>query len=101
MGPDAKDALPALVKALDDKELSVRGSVVKALGQIGAEAKDAVPALIKALKDKAKELREKAAYALGEIGPAAKDALPTLEALSENDPYPDVCRSAAAAIEKI
>ena len=50
MGPDAKDAVPALINALSDPDRGVRQASVKALGRIGPAAKAAVPALSRALK---------------------------------------------------
>jgi HEAT repeat protein len=80
IGPEAKDAVPALVEALvssDDDEY--RREIQFALGAIGPEAAGATPALIKALADDNEELRHSACYVLGKIGPAAKQAAPALE----------------------
>jgi adenylate cyclase len=44
-GPQAADAVPALVRALDDPSRVVRGAAIAALGRIGPKAKAAVPAL--------------------------------------------------------
>lgn len=44
IGPDAKDAVPALIEALSDNDVSL--IAVWALGQIGAAAKSAAPAII-------------------------------------------------------
>jgi HEAT repeat protein len=49
--PAAKDAVPAMIETLKDKDTGVRKSAALALGLIGPAAKDAVPALIEALKD--------------------------------------------------
>src|SRR5262249_21268009 len=47
LGPEALEAVPALVKALHDKDREVRKDAIQALGKIGDEA---VPQLIAALK---------------------------------------------------
>ena len=67
IGPVAKDAVPALIIALKDKDKQVRGNAAVALGKVGPSAKDAVPALTVALKDKDVEVREAVQKALGLI----------------------------------
>src|SRR5262249_25591579 len=42
-GAKSKDAVAALAEALKDGDVSVRGQVAWALGQIGPDAKDALP----------------------------------------------------------
>ena len=51
IGPEAKDAVPALTELLNDKNENVRSAAAIALGGIGPAAKSAVPALTKLLKD--------------------------------------------------
>ena len=60
-----KTAVPALIKALKDKDFRVCGYAARALGEIGDRS--AVPALISALGDKKDQVRTKAANALKEI----------------------------------
>ena len=50
MGPAARDAVPALAKAVRDPARSVRQAAVKALGAIGPEASPALPALDRAIQ---------------------------------------------------
>src|SRR5262249_22050969 len=45
MGPAAKDAVPALIAVLKDKNREVRKAAAGALGKIGPAAEPAVPAL--------------------------------------------------------
>ena len=52
IGPKAEAAVPALAKALQDKEEKVRQDAAVALGRIGPKAQAAAPALVEALKDK-------------------------------------------------
>jgi HEAT repeat protein len=78
IGPDAKPAVAALVKLLDDPSEEVRHEVLIALGKIGAGAKEAVPALIKVLQGSEGPACYGAAYALGRIGPDAEAAKPAL-----------------------
>ena len=68
IGPDAKIAVPILIKALDDEYEGVRRFAALALGKIGPEAEQAVPALIISLRDdRDKDVRSSAAKALGQI----------------------------------
>lgn len=85
IGPEAKEAVPALIAALRDTKL--RQVAVHALRAIGPAAKDAVPTLIDTLKqDEYTEvlnedewsLREAAVLVLAAIGPAANEAVPAL-----------------------
>lgn len=85
-GPEAADAVPALVEALDDEAENVRWASAAALGKIGPAASRAVPALAGALGDRSDEvLRRHAAQALGGIGAEAKDAVPGLIAALRGD----------------
>jgi HEAT repeat protein len=71
-------AVPALIEALKHPELKSRAAVAQALAWIGSPAKDAVPALIELLKDRQESCRLSAILALGEIGPDAAAAAPML-----------------------
>ena len=80
IGPKAKAAVPALIKALKSKNNWFRQWVAGALGAIGPEAKAAVPALVELLKDEQQEVREAAAEALEKINtPEAQKALKDYE----------------------
>ena len=70
IGPDAKDAIPALIEILlnDKSNYQVKISVFKSFGKL--QDKSVVPALIKALKNKEYLYcgRSEIIWALGEIG---------------------------------
>jgi HEAT repeat protein len=71
--PDAKAAVPRLIRTLTDPKPDDR--FVQALGGIGPDAKAAIPLLIPILDPKNDELlRESAIAALGEIGPDSRVA---------------------------
>jgi len=74
MGPDAKDAVPALVAALKDRDPSVRAAAAYALGQIGPDARSALKDLEALTRQGA--VRDVASKAIKQIapseGPAAK-----------------------------
>lgn len=71
-------SVPALVKALRDKDRGVKRNAGDALAELGPAAKGAVGDLSKMLKDKDVSLRKTAAAALGRMGKTAKDAVPAL-----------------------
>src|SRR5262249_37130950 len=75
IGNDAKDALPALVDALEEKDESVRLIACAALGKIGPVA---LPVLINALQHHYQDIRCEAARAIASIGPKALSAVPAL-----------------------
>lgn len=74
--PDAKEAIPDLIRLLEDGKPLVRWAAADALGKFGRHARDAVPALRKlASDDPEAAVRATAASALGQIGvPEKEDA---------------------------
>jgi len=101
IGPPAKEAVPALIKALSSENSGIQASASAALGEIGPAAKEAVPALIKALSSENIRVRASASAALGQIGPAAKDAVPALTQTLSTDDQNNLRSSALEALEKI
>jgi hypothetical protein len=89
MGPKAKDAIPALIEALNKAPMpgeSLPDNAALALGKIGP---DAVPPLLEVLKDKkADKAWPHAATALKVIGPGAKDAVPVLVEVAKSSKDP-------------
>lgn len=93
-------AVPALVKALTDKNGTVRHRAAWAFSLIGPEAREAVPALADALTDANEQVRCLSATALGEIGLAARPAGAALvKALA--DPNLPVRTQAALALRQL
>jgi HEAT repeat protein len=100
LGPDAKDAVPSLLKCLK-KDFSLNGvsvAAARALGKIGADPDRVVPALIEVLKKE--ELRTLGAQALAGFGPRAKAAAPVLRGLLADKDL-DVCLAAYLALDSI
>jgi HEAT repeat protein len=83
LGPDAREAVPSIIKALNDKDEQVRAGAAAALGNGGPVAIE-IPALIEALKDPAPSVQYNAVKAAGRIGPSAKALVPALVARMDN-----------------
>jgi len=79
-GPQAKVALPTLIKAYDTyTEQRPRIEILMALGKIGSEAKTAARILNQALKGEDAALREAAAEAIEAIGGFGRPSEPATE----------------------
>jgi HEAT repeat protein len=78
------EAIPILLKALEDDYDYVCGNVADAIGQVGSRT--AISGLFTALKNKNPSVRRNAAYALGQIG-SEKAILALLQALGDEAPY--------------
>lgn len=80
----AREALPALVRALDDDDAKVRETAAHAIGGMGPEA---LPTLVLMLGHEDKYVRRNAVWALGKLGPLARPALADLcQSLKDQDP---------------
>ena len=97
-----KDAVPALIAALQDPDPIIRRGATSALKGIGKDAKDAIQALVLVLKtDKDASVRSSAASALGRIEKDAKEAVPALVLVLKTDKDSSVRSSAAYALGSI
>jgi lysophospholipase L1-like esterase len=94
----ARDAVPALVAAINEDETSA--VVAGALARIGPAAEAAVPSLAEALRSPDPGRRWRAARALGRIGPRAGTAVQDLAA-ALTDPNEAVRAHAARALGRI
>lgn len=87
LGPEAKEAVPALIAAFKDSEdPDLRREIVYSLALIGPPSEPAVELLIENLSSEDPELRSVSTYALGKIGPSAKEAVPTLRKALRTQP---------------
>jgi HEAT repeat protein len=101
-GPEAKEAIRALIEVLQDKDEYVRTAAGRALGKMGPEAERAISALMKMIKDQVMIVRMGAASGLGGIGPKAREAIPLLaDALESPHEDHNVKREAAEALGKM
>lgn len=80
METEAKPAIPALLRALRNREISVQQAAIRALGQLGSTAEAAIPALTDLLED-SDQLRQ--ALALRALWEITGDATPRVHKLSE------------------
>lgn len=79
IGPDAKEAVPALVELLGSDDEELKRDAQYALGEIGPASKQAVPELVKSLESENDELVTSACFALGKIGPDAAEAVSAIK----------------------
>lgn len=98
LGPEAVEALPALIKALDDDQAQVYFHAVSAIAKIGPAAEPAIPALIDYLRPVRQRYGEqvnlRAVFAISKIGEAA---LPQLQPLLD-DADETTCANALEAL---
>jgi HEAT repeat protein len=85
IGPEAKAAIPDLLRILRDEDSYRRALAAETLGKIGQEAGTVVPALAPLLQERSRLVRLAAIRALARFGPNAKHAIPPLAALLEDD----------------
>jgi HEAT repeat protein len=103
LGPDARAALPALLRAIKFRDVSqdlthgFRHDVARALVHFGPDARAAVPELIDMVKN-SYAARITAVEVLGAIGPDAKEAIPALLQIAEDPSYRTVVEKALARI---
>ncbi|HMO17557.1 MAG TPA: HEAT repeat domain-containing protein [Oligoflexia bacterium] len=94
-----KDAIPALIKGLEDSEPLVRGSVIQALGDIGAGAKEVVDTLIEFIQSASNSEKKDIVYTLGKIGAeSAKAGKILINLLRDEDPQLEKAISWALSI---
>jgi hypothetical protein len=81
IGPEAKAAVPLLLRAAQSTNDSFRGSAFWALAGIHADADAVVPVLIRGLRDPNAVVRADAASGLGQFRSDARSAVPALVAI--------------------
>ncbi len=86
IGPEAKEAVPALIKALKSHDAMVRGHAANALEEIDDSSQPVIEGLAKLLDDKDSNVRRAAIDALVGIRPAPDVLLPILrKAMEDSD----------------
>lgn len=100
IGPDAKDAVPLILQALNDDDKWVRVKAAEALGRIAANPKEVVPALCKAYSSIEGPWREVVVEALGKFRSRNVVAVALLiKALQDDDA--SMRETAAAALGEL
>ena len=79
----AEEAIPDLLKRLDDPEPAVRGGAALTLGDMRRQSQTVVPKLIESLSDTNGSVRATAARALDLFGVEAHAAVPKLVELQK------------------
>jgi HEAT repeat protein len=99
-GPHAVEELPALLRALQDKDEAIRAEVAANLGLMGRPARPALAGLHTALKDPAPLVRVRAAEAVARIDldPRAPDAVVPVLVTALQEERPKVRQAAAEAL---
>jgi len=78
LGSKAREAVPALIKLLDNDDVELRAKVVATLGEIGGSRRKVVAALETQLTSESETIRYRAAVAIGRQGPAGQVAVEAL-----------------------
>ena len=83
LGPEAKEALPAVIKSLGDKDTQVWANSIRVLAAMGAAADEAVPVLLEQLKGSTGQRHYRISFALGRVGTQRVEQLKELLADSD------------------
>jgi HEAT repeat protein len=105
-GPDASDAAPSIIRAVTDKDISIRVNAIITLGFIGQaiQEKDrdaAVRALMVALRDYQGIVRYQAARAVARFQVLANAAVPSLRNLLHDQTTWEIRAAAAHALGQV
>jgi hypothetical protein len=84
MGPEARSAIPSLLRGATNASANVRWVALDGLGNIHAEPETVVPVLIKALQDPDPLVRYRTARALARFGQDAQPGIPALVKLLDD-----------------
>jgi len=83
LGPQAAEALPVVIKCLDDRDVQVWANSIQTLAAMGAAADEAVPVLLQQLKGSTGQRHYRISFALGRVGTQRIDQL--MEVLADSD----------------
>ncbi|KPK43280.1 MAG: hypothetical protein AMJ65_06255 [Phycisphaerae bacterium SG8_4] len=103
IGPDAADAIPALLETLKDSDALTREYTVEALAKMVGQAEQVLPALQQVIHDEDEDVRRQASLAIARLtealkSPAAQGGKPAAAAAQQASPSsnPDPGKGAAA-----
>ena len=102
----AVEAMPTLVKALNDEHPQVEGFAIRALGQLGSEATVAVPTLLRLFEEipprgEGQFIRAVVLGVLAQIDPTSPKVLATIQDVAANDPDPGLRDHAGRVLERM
>jgi HEAT repeat protein/S1-C subfamily serine protease len=100
LGPDAQTAIPALFKALDDRDENVARQAARSLRAIGAPTPDDLD-MLKGGLHASRRKRGYAVEALGMMGPAARSAVSGLVKVLREDTNTELRQQAARCLGQI
>jgi HEAT repeat protein len=100
IAPRAKDAVPLLIRALDDCHPFVRETAVEELGDIGLIPQESVPSILRLLDDRNAFVRAHAALTIGKLKGTNPDAIRAL-VLALKDPHERIRSWAGGALEDL
>lgn len=101
IGPEAKDAVPALIASIDGDRLSLAEISIESLVQIDPASADTLAVLVRVVSAKDASLGVYAAEGLGRIGPPARVAIPSLIEALKQQTTRNARRAAAEALGRI
>src|SRR5207244_761578 len=85
LGPEARAAVPRLIRLLESPDEKVRGWAIGTLERIGEAARPAIPALVRRALDEQETRRIQAMMALHSLRPTAREAAPLRPLLADKD----------------
>lgn len=97
MGPNAREAVPGLTRALTTGDPALKSGAAQALANMGSLARPALPALIRAARSPDTGVRQNALRAATLIAPGERAVFDLLLAATD-DPDPRVSRMAALGL---
>ena len=80
-----QDVFPILLEALQDPSSKLRQGLIASIAVLEVPVSEKLPVLLKALEDGDSGVRMQAAWGIGRLGPEAQEAIPLLAQMTRND----------------
>lgn len=94
----AEPAIPDMMKALEDKDATIRKAAAEAIGKCDPDPKEVVPVLVKMMKeDKDEGVQLGAIHGLASMTDKAKDAMPDLREIVKTNKADQKSKTGRAA----
>ena len=88
MGPNARSAVPEIIRLAESRVVETRLRTIELLGTIGPASESLLPELVAILRTGSAQERELTARSLGAIGPSAGTAVPDLVSAMKSNRIP-------------